>query len=202
MKLIGTLDSPYVRRVAISLDCLGINFEHKPLSVFSTFEEFALVNPVVKAPSLVLDDGMVLMDSSLIIDYFEALISPDLKLFPTQSHELANDLRTVGLALVACEKTVQIVYENNLRPSEKLHQPWIDRVTRQLLAACHELDKQLTISSMQDDNLNEALITSAVTWSFMQLMLPKVVNAEDFPALRNIATAIEKTELFKRYPIC
>lgn len=123
MKLIGMLDSPYVRRVAISLDLLGIEFEHDPLSVFRTFEEFSRINPVVKAPTLLLDDGSVLMDSTLIIDYFEALSTPDRKLLPSQPQALANALRTLGLALAACEKTVQIVYEHNLRPAEKLHQP-------------------------------------------------------------------------------
>lgn len=70
MKLVGMLDSPYVRRVAISLDLYGVEFEHQALSVFTTYDEFARINPVVKAPSLVLDDSTVLMDSSLILDYF------------------------------------------------------------------------------------------------------------------------------------
>ena len=51
MKLIGMLDSPYVRRVAISLKSLGLPFEHHSLSVFSTFEQFKAINPVVKAPT-------------------------------------------------------------------------------------------------------------------------------------------------------
>ena len=45
MKLVGMLDSPYVRRVAISLDLYGVDFEHQPLSVFSTYEQFASINP-------------------------------------------------------------------------------------------------------------------------------------------------------------
>ena len=67
------LDSPYVCRVAVSLQLLGVSFEHRSVSVFSTFEDFQEINPVVKAPSLVCDDGEVLMDSTLIIDYAEAL---------------------------------------------------------------------------------------------------------------------------------
>ena len=57
MRLIGMLDSPYVRRVAISLECLGISFAHDAISAFSTYEEFQRINPVVKAPTLVCDDG-------------------------------------------------------------------------------------------------------------------------------------------------
>lgn len=73
MKLIGMLDSPYVRRVAVSLQLLGVPFEHQSLSVFRTFEQFRQINPVVKAPTLVAADGTVLMDSTLILQYAEAL---------------------------------------------------------------------------------------------------------------------------------
>ncbi|WP_263262963.1 glutathione S-transferase [Pseudomonas sp. RIT-PI-S] len=201
MKLIGMLDSPYVRRVAISLDLLGIEFKHEPLSVFSAFEAFSKINPVVKAPTLVLDDGSVLMDSTLIIDYFETLSAPPSKLLPQKSQELATALRTLGLALAACEKTVQIVYEHNLRPAEKLHLPWVERVTGQLLAACAELDKQLAAQPSLGARPDQAAITNAVAWSFMQLMLPDVVKADDFPALKAHAVRLEQTDVFKRYPI-
>ncbi|WP_405314580.1 glutathione S-transferase [Pseudomonas sp. 10(2024)] len=201
MKLIGMLDSPYVRRVAISLDLLGIEFEHAPLSVFSTFEEFSRINPVVKAPTLLLDDGSVLMDSTLIIDYFETLSPPGSKLLPSQPQALARALSTLGLALTACEKTVQIVYEHNLRPAEKLHQPWVERVTRQLLAACAELDKQLAAQASDGVRPDQVEVTCAVAWSFMQLMLPDVVKASDFPAINAHAARLEQTDLFKRYPI-
>jgi glutathione S-transferase len=187
--------------VAISLDLLGVKFEHDPLSVFSTFEAFSRINPVVKAPSLVLDDDSVLMDSTLIIDYFETLSTPETKLLPQQPKALAAALRTLGLALAACEKTVQIVYEHNLRPAEKLHQPWVERVTRQLLAACAELDKQLAAQPSQGVRPDQAAITSAVAWSFMQLMLPDVVKADDFPTLKAHAAHLEQSDLFKRYPI-
>lgn len=201
MKLIGMLDSPYVRRVAISLELYGVAFEHEPLSVFSTFEAFSRINPAVKAPSLVLDDGSVLMDSTLILDYFEATSPASGKLLPQQPQALAKALRTLGLALAACEKTVQIVYEHNLRPAEKLHQPWLERVTRQLLAACTELEQQLLAERAQEPRLDQAAITSAVAWSFMQLMLPDVVKANDFPSLGAHAERLECSDLFKRYPI-
>jgi len=202
MKLWGMLDSPYVRRVAISLDVFGIEFEHEPLSVFSTFEAFAQINPVVKAPTLSLDDGTVLMDSTLIIDYFEATSAPATKLLPQQPQALGTALRTVGLALAACEKAVQVVYEHKLRPAQKLHQPWVERITRQLLAACHELETQITTAEpSREPRPDQAAISTAVAWSFIQLMVPDLVKSEDFPAIRALAESLEQTELFRRYPI-
>ena len=112
MQLIGMLDSPYVRRVAISLKCLGITFEHKSLSVFRDFEAFSQINPIVKAPTLGTDDGTVLVDSTLILQYIEGVA--DHSLMPDSS--LPQALRLIGLALMACDKTVQIVYERTLRP--------------------------------------------------------------------------------------
>lgn len=50
MRLIGRLNSPYVRRVAVSLQLLGLPFEHRPVSAFRAFDAFHAINPVVKAP--------------------------------------------------------------------------------------------------------------------------------------------------------
>ncbi|RDS87852.1 glutathione S-transferase family protein [Pseudomonas fluorescens] len=197
MKLIGMLDSPYVRRVAISLDLYGVDFVHEPLSVFRTFDEFAQINPVVKAPTLVLDDGTVLMDSSLILEYLETLAPADRKLLPRQPAALAKDLHVLGLALAACEKSVQIVYEHNLRPAEKLHAPWLERVSGQLLAAYGLLDKQLGDS----EALTQASITAAVAWSFSQFTVASVVKADAFPNLQRHAERLEQHPAFKRYPI-
>src|SRR4051812_24313434 len=114
MRLIGMLDSPYVRRTAIALRLLDVPFEHDPLSVFSTFDRFSRINPVVKAPSFVCDDGTVLMDSALIVDYLETLVGRTL--MPAGLAERTRALRVTGLAMAACEKIVQIVYEHHVRP--------------------------------------------------------------------------------------
>ncbi|AZP72463.1 glutathione S-transferase family protein [Pseudomonas poae] len=197
MKLIGMLDSPYVRRVAISLDLYGVDFEHQSLSVFSTFAEFSQINPVVKAPTLVLDDGTVLMDSSLILDYLENLAPADKKLLPQAPAARAHDLQLLGLALAACEKSVQIVYEHNLRPAEKLHAPWLDRISGQLLAAYSLLEKQLGDS----DALDQATLTAAVAWSFSQYTVASVVKVDGFPKLKRLTEQLEQHPAFKKYPI-
>ena len=103
MQLIGMLDSPYVRRVAISLQHLGVPFEHRSVSVFRGFDQFRQINPVVKAPTLVCDDGTVLMDSTLIIDYAEGLAAPGSSLLPAAGPRRLRALHRIGLALAACE---------------------------------------------------------------------------------------------------
>ncbi|UJW82116.1 glutathione S-transferase [Hydrogenophaga sp. SL48] len=201
MKLIGMLDSPYVRRVAISLQLLDLPFEHQSLSVFRGFDEFSRTNPVVKAPTLVCDDGTVLMDSTLILQYAEALAHPR-SLLPTEPAALAQALRATGLALAACEKAVQIVYERGLRPAEKQHEPWVTRVTGQLLAACGGLEAGLNAQTLNVSHatLGQAEVSTAVAWQFIQQMLPDVVPAERYPLLCSLSQAAEALPEFCAAP--
>ncbi len=202
VQLIGMLDSPYVRRVAVSLQLLGLPFEHRSISVFSTFEQFRRINPVVKAPSLVCDDGTVLMDSTLILEYAENLAAPRKSLMPAGISERRHALRVIGLALAACEKSIQIIYERNLRPAEKLHQPWVSRVTGQLLAAYNALESEVLRKplAIADEPINQAGITTAVAWHFTQMALPEVVRALDFPALQRFSAKAEQLPEFAAAP--
>lgn len=201
MKLIGMLDSPYVRRVAISLQLLGLPFEHQSLSVFRTFAEFQKINPVVKAPTLVCGDGTVLMDSTLILQYAEALAHPR-TLVPSDLGELQHDLRLTGLGLAAMEKSVQIVYERGLRPPEKLHAPWVERVTGQLLSAYEALEAALGSRPISSDAsaLRQAGITVGVAWQFTQQMLPELVPMNRFPRLAAFSAAAEALPAFQSAP--
>ena len=202
MQLIGMLDSPYVRRVAISLQLLGVPFEHQSLSVFRTFARFEQINPVVKAPTLVCDDGEVLMDSTLIIEYAEALASSRRSLMPAGISERQHALRVIGLALAACEKSVQIIYERQLRPPEKLHEPWVARVTGQLLAACAALDSEIRVRppTMTSQAIDQAGLSAAVAWDFTQQTIPEVVAAANHPALIELSSKAEGLPEFLAAP--
>jgi glutathione S-transferase len=201
VKLVGMLDSPYVRRVAVSLQLMRRPFEHASISVFSTFEQFRAINPVVKAPSLVCDDGEVLMDSSLILQYLQALPCHR-SLMPEGLAEQQHALRAIGLALAACEKSVQIIYEHQLRPSEKRHDPWLTRVTGQLLAACAALETELRQRPLacERHTIDQAGVTTAVAWTFLQAMLPDVVPAAAHPALVAFTARAEALPEFSSAP--
>ncbi|SME99376.1 glutathione S-transferase [Pseudogulbenkiania subflava] len=198
MQLIGMLDSPYVRRVAVSLRLMGVGFEHQAVSVFRTFEQFHRINPVVKAPTLVCDDGTVLMDSTLILDYVETCLAPAKSLMPVAPAGRQRALRLIGLALAACEKSVQIVYERQLRPAEKQHQPWLERVEGQVLAAYGELEREFERAPLaaSAEGIDQAGVSVAVAWRFTQLMLPDVVKAADFPLLQAFAQQAEQLPAF------
>lgn len=198
MKLIGMLDSPYVRRVAICLKLLKLDFEHEAISVFSTYDQFAKINPVVKAPTLVLDNGQTVMDSTVILQYAATLAAPDQRIFPSQPEHCLRAARLTGLALAACDKSVQIVYERNLRPAEKQHEPWVERVRAQLLAAYRELEQELASAPLpiEPDHLGAADVSVAVAWNFTQMLLPGMVSADAHPRLQAFSAFAEQLPVF------
>lgn len=202
MKLIGMLDSPYVRRVAVSLKRMGLAFEHESVSVFRGMERFREFNPVIKAPTFITDDGQVLMESSLILDYLEFLQGPGNGLMPVSLAERTRTLRLTGLALVAYEKAVQIYYERNLRPAEIQHAPWVGRVSEQLKTACAELERELRAQPLSAGaDIGQDGISIAVGWSFIQLVVPDQASADEFPVLARFAAEAEGLEIFKSLPM-
>ena len=204
MQLIGLLRSPFVRRVAISLKYYGIPFEHYPLSAFGDdYATLESINPVVKLPTLVLDNGDILMDSSLILEYFESQVPMMQKLLPSSPNDLAAHLKVIGLALMGCEKTVQLAYELHRRPEEKHYQPWIDRVTNQIKGAFNVLEQEVAKNTFKaiDDSINQAAISTAVAWSFNQFAVPNLLKPEDFPTLSEFTKELETLPIFLDTPI-
>ena len=200
MKLIGMLDSPYVRRVAISAKRLGIDLEHESVSVFRHFEQFQQINPVVKAPTLILDDGTVLMDSTLILDYLEAASGKSL--LPTDLKQRAHALRLIGLSLAACEKAVQLYYERNLRPADIQYQPWVERVESQLVAAFTALEQELEQNGLPTDGtLTQAGISLAVAWSFTDLVVPDQIDTQRYRYIAQYTAYAETLEAFLSTPM-
>ncbi|AIO67338.1 glutathione S-transferase family protein [Burkholderia oklahomensis] len=208
MKLIGMLDSPFVRRVAISAKLLGLPFEHSALSVFRQFDEFKSLNPVVKAPTLFIDDGTMLVDSSLIVDYFDRLVAPERRLMPEDPPARVRALELTGLALAAAEKTVQVVYEHGLRPGDKQHQPWLDRVLGQLDGAYGALEARIAGASgwLVGERITQADVTVAVAWRFTQFMkrdYPDLARIDParYPALAALSARAEALPAFESTPL-
>lgn len=203
MRLIGMLDSPYVRRVAISMKVMDLPFKHEAVSVFRHYDTFAAINPVVKAPSLVLDDGTVLMESQLILEYIERLAPPERLFTPGNDRDYARHQRIIGLALVAAEKTVHAYYESSQRPTDKKHQPWLDRIESQLRTAYDLLESE--IDSAQEwifgSRFSQADITTAVAWRFTQFILKDIVSAEEYPALAALSERAEALPEFISTPL-
>src|SRR5580693_2376472 len=129
MILIGMFDSPFVRRVAVSLNLLAVPFEHKNWSVGKEFELIRQFNPLGRVPTLVQPDGESLIDSSAILDFLD------------ESAEQRALLPRSGKARRDAEKGVLQLYEVAFRPEEKRYEPWIERCRNQMHGALAELDR-------------------------------------------------------------
>jgi len=202
MQLIGYMDSPFVRRVAVTARFLGISYEHRELSIFRDFETFSEINPLVKVPTIICDDGQVLVDSHLIIDYLESL-SGDSRLMPSDEANYIRALNVIGTAMVANEKIVQLIYELETRPETLQHPEWIDRVQRQLAGAIDLLEAQYADVTewLFGTEISQADITAAVTWRFTQFRYPQRVTAANYPALAGLSSRAEALPEFEACPI-
>jgi hypothetical protein len=109
------------------------------------------------------------MESGLIIEHLERLAGRGLGPVDVADHARAQ--RILGLALAACEKTVSLVYEFNLRPRDKHHGPWIDRVRGQLAEAWRLLEAELATPPVEG---SQAWLTCAVVWTFAARTLPDI----------------------------
>ena len=206
MQLIGYLDSPFVRRVAITMRCLDIGFEHRELSIFRDFEEFRRINPTVKVPTLILDDGQFLIDSTLIIDYLETHVAGR-SLMPAEPEKYRAALQHIGVAMVAMEKVAHSIYETTQRPEERQHKPWFNRLAQQIEGAVDLLETAVrdSVASGQHwllgEELTQADISVAVAWRFISHIDCVKIDPADYPALASFSQKAEELPEFLAFPL-
>jgi len=199
MKLIGKLDSHYVRRCAIAMALYGLEFEHVPLSVFGDYDAFRELNPVVRAPTLLLDNGAVLSDSNVILSYCERSAPSERKLIPDDEEQFLRHSQIVGAALAVCDKSVQLVYELDLRSPATNHRPWSDRLRSQLAAALVSLDRLIIDpnSWLFAERPMLADVTAAVAIDFACRMVNEYVTINASPGLMSLRSRCEEDAVFK-----
>jgi glutathione S-transferase len=206
MQLIGYMDSPYVRRVAITMRLLKIEFEHRELSIWRDYEAFRRISPLVKVPTLVCDDGQVLVDSGLIIDYLEAQ-SQGRSLMPDDLSTRREALQHLGVALIGMEKAVQLIYEKQHRPPELQHDPWIERISQQLEGAVRLMEAAASAADLAGQEwltgaaITQADVTTAVAWRFMGHTSAVELDAGDYPALNAFSAKAERLPEFSACPL-
>jgi len=203
MKLIGMLDSPFVRRVAVTMRVLGIEYEHRALSIFKTYDEFRTINPLVKVPTLVCDDGEMLVESTLIISYLESRANRSL--LPDADAERRRALQSVGVALIAMEKVAQRIYELKVRPEEFQYAPWLERINEQLASALDWLEE--SVAGLDEGEwlfgtkLTQADITTAIAWRFVNHAALSEARPEARPALVAFSARAEALPEFQACPL-
>ena len=122
---------------------------------------------------------------------------------PAEGVARREALRLHGLALAACEKCVQVVYEHHQRPEEKRHGPWLERVMGQALAAFTELERAAVGASpwLQGGKLNASDVVVACTWRFGQFYNAKWIPGALYPVLVAHSERAEALPEFSSTPL-
>ena len=201
MKLVGLFDSPYVRRVAVSMRLHGYAFEHVALSVFRNVDEMRKFNPLVKVPMLILDSGEKLIESSFILDYLDGLAAPEKRLIPAAGPDRMKIQQHCAVALIAMEKAVQYYYETGLRPAENTYHAWAERVLTQMHDAFAMLEAMPESALPTGAPLTQADVSSAVALAFARYVHSAQFPAGRYPRLERLSSYCEALPAFAETPL-
>ncbi|CCV05468.1 conserved hypothetical protein [Mesorhizobium metallidurans STM 2683] len=198
MILIGQYDSPFVRRVGIALTLYGLSFEHRPWSTFSDADKIRPYNPLTRVPTLVLDDGEVLIESHMILDYLDSLVAADRGMFPTKEPARRQALKIAALATGLGDKAVSLFYERLLH--ETVSDLWVERCRKQIRGAVAALEADRGTRAETywfGDRIGHADIAVAAVLRFIGEAHPGLVSLADFPALDAHAMRMEALPVFQ-----
>jgi glutathione S-transferase len=195
LRLIGHYDSPFVRRVGISLHLLGIPFERDLLSVFSDAEAMRAYNPLVRVPVLVLDDGEYLIDSAAILDHIDETVGPERALLPPGGGARRDALQTMALATGISDKAIAVTYERR-KSAGKVDETWIARCTGQQAGALAALERRFAGTPSAAARLMQPEITVATVLGYMRLRQPEMLAAGRYSALGALSARVEAHPAF------
>ncbi|MBN9000462.1 MAG: glutathione S-transferase family protein [Rhizobiales bacterium] len=195
MFLIGQYDSPFVRRVGIALKLYGIAFEQKPWSTFADAEKIAAYNPLRRVPTLVLDDGEVLIESAAILDYLDEQAGPEKALIAARGPERRRALRIAALGTGLADKAVILFYEGVLHKEKS--DVWVARCRTQIAAVLDVLEQERAAVATPwwfGERIGHADISVGAALRFVRDVHPDLFG--DYPALKAHAERCEALPVF------
>jgi len=201
MLLIGMFDSPFVRRVAITLKLLELPFEHANWSIGRDFDRIRNYNPLGRVPTLISDEGETLVESGAILDYLDERAGPERALLPRSGAERRRALNLMAMATGAAEKGVLQIYERVFRPEEKRHAPWTDRCRAQMSGSLAAIDRYLGERGVSQwlvgKRMTQADITAVCVFTFLNDALRVAADPVVFQSLATLAARCESLPVFQ-----
>ncbi len=198
MILIGQYDSPFVRRAGIALTLYGLEFEHKPWSTFGDGDQMAPYNPLRRVPTLVLDDGSVVIESAYVLDWADEQAG-DKALIAKSGPERQKALYYIALAMGFSDKCVALFYERELHSVTS--DVWFSRLNLQIGAVLDKLDairKAAQTTWLLGDSLGHADIALGCALRHAKDAHGKHIDWAKWPALNAHGAACEALEVFQK----
>ena len=184
MILIGHYDSPFVRRVGVALHLYDIAYEHRAWSVFREADEIAAYNPLKRVPTLILDDGEVLIESAAILDWLDELAGPERALIAAHGDARRRALKVCALATGLADKAVSLVYERAVH--DRQTPIWIARCRAQIEGVLAVLEAERAARPggwWYGDRINHADIAVGCVLRFLGEAHPDAYDPRRWPAL-------------------
>jgi glutathione S-transferase len=199
MILIGQFDSPFVRRVGIALRLYELPFEHRPWSTFGDADKIAPYNPLRRVPTLVLDDGEVLIESTAILDHLDETVGPSRAMIAENGPRRREALKVCALATGLGDKAVSLVYERLLHKEKS--EVWMKRCQTQIAGVLDALEACRAGRSFAfwfGEKIGHADIAAACVIRFTREAHPDVFDARRWPALAAHAERCEALPQFQQ----
>ena len=173
MKLIGSLTSPYARKVRIVLAEKKIEYEFVVDSPWTPESNVPNVNPLGKIPVLVLDDSTIIFDSRVIVEYIDS-VAPNNKLMPESNRERVEVKRWCAVADGICDAAALIFLEKK-RPQEQQSADWITRQHDKIARGIDYMAKQLGDGSWcMGTHFSLSDVGAGCTLGYIALRFPEI----------------------------
>ncbi len=172
MKLYYSALSPFVRKVRVAAMELGLDKRIELVTVATTpiamSADLTKVNPLGRLPTLVTDDGDLLIESSLIVEYLDTLAGGG-KIIPAKGPERWRVKRTEAMADGLMDSAILVRYETFLRPAEKRWPEWINGQQQKVYQSLDALEGQAWVF---DDTMDAGKIALGCGLGYLDLRFP------------------------------
>jgi len=202
MILYGRYLSPYTRRVAITLRLHGMPFEHQRLLPWRDLQGVMAVNPLGRVPALRLDDGSVMVESGVILDYLDHEVGPGRALVPLLDRGARRAvLDVVALAEGTMDKAIELETERLLRPKGTESRAIHDRFQSQTIAGLAALEARLGADWFVGGRMTQADVTTGVLTDFLERMMPDLMPPGRHPRLEAHRARCRQFSAFQETPL-
>ena len=197
MKIIGSVTSPYVRKVRIVLAEKKIEVDFVLENVLAPETTIGQTNPLGKIPCLVMDDGSAVFDSRVIVEYVDTL-SPVGKLIPADGRERAAVKTWEALADGLLDAGILTRYEATLRPAEQQSPAWVERQMSKIDAALKSMSIGLGESTHCHNNqFSLADIAVGCALGYLDFRFPSLDWRAPYPNLEALYQGLMQRQSFK-----
>ncbi|MES2159904.1 MAG: glutathione S-transferase N-terminal domain-containing protein [Pseudomonadota bacterium] len=197
MKLIGSLASPYVRKVRVVLAEKKLDYQFELENVWAPDTTIDKLNPLGKVPSLVMEDGNVMIDSRVMVEYLDTL-TPVCKLLPPNGRDRADVKCWEALADGMLDAAIIVRLERTQRPAALQSEDWMARQMRKVQLGLASLSDKLG-ESAYCAGIHYSLADVAVgcTLGWLSFRFPEITWRDDYPNLARLYDKLSERQSFK-----